>query len=103
MLRRLLLLLLLFGLATPAVAMTGHCASVTATASAHHDCHGAKKPRPDAPARASMADCLGCVTPWHEPALAPAVPALVAPAPQGWSPRALVALLAVPETPPPRS
>lgn len=102
MLRRLLALLLILGLAAPALAVPQHCGPVKQKqASAHHGHHQTK---PDAPAKSNVPphECIGCIAPYSG-GLAPiAEPFIFASEPRAAIAGQLGALAVRPALPPPR-
>jgi len=100
MLRRLLALLLLFALATPAVAMSGHCEPVPELPRMAAMHGGGHEHAPTTPERR---DCVGCVLPLLPDALTIQALAPLADAVHADAAAALVSARTLPETPPPRA
>jgi len=105
--RRLLLLLLAFCLAAPAVAAPLHCASAP-KAAGHHavavDHHGGAKNGEQPPASGSRQhDCIGCIAPYAGPARISERPFAPALALKMEGDRAVPLSATGPDTPPPRA
>lgn len=102
MIRRLLLALLVFCLAIPAMAAPLHCLPQPAqTITLHHAHHGEQRQAPSPAAQGH--DCIGCIAPYAglPPMLATQLPPAkqAKPLPAAWT----MGYHGGPETPPPRT
>lgn len=103
MLRRLLTLLLILGLATPALAVSQHCEPVREEQAMAQ--HGHHAPAPAAPAKSEAKghDCIGCIAPYSGGIAQISEPFLFASEPRPAIADQLSALAVRPALPPPRA